>query len=50
VVQGLQADRNNQPVLKTSKGDQTLFKPRLPKLMAFIAICGFFTNLRQVEQ
>jgi len=33
VVTGFTKDENNQPVLKTTKGDQKLFKPRLVKLM-----------------
>jgi len=33
-VQGFTKDKNNQPVLKTNKGDQQLFKPRIAKLMA----------------
>ena len=33
-VQGFTKDKNNQPVLKTTKGDQQLFKPRIAKLMA----------------
>ena len=32
-VKGFTTDPNNQPVLKTNKGDQKLFKPRIPKLM-----------------
>lgn len=32
-VKGFKTDDNNQPVLKTDKGDQKLFKPRLTKLM-----------------
>lgn len=32
-VKGFTKDENNQPVLKTNKGDQKLFKPRLAKLM-----------------
>ena len=32
-VTGFDIDDNNQPVLKTTKGDQKLFKPRLVKLM-----------------
>ena len=32
-VKGFTTDDNNQPVLKTSKGDQHLFKPRIAKLM-----------------
>jgi hypothetical protein len=32
-VKGFTKDENNQPVLKTSKGDQQLFKPRIVKLM-----------------
>ena len=32
-VTGFDVDDNNQPVLKTTKGDQKLFKPRLVKLM-----------------
>jgi hypothetical protein len=33
-VKGFTSDQNNQPVLKTDKGDQKLFKPRLTKLMS----------------
>ena len=33
VVTGFGVDDNNQPVLKTNKGDQKLFKPRIVKLM-----------------
>ena len=33
VVTGFTTDENNQPVLKTTKGDQKLFKPRIVKLM-----------------
>jgi len=32
-VKGFTTDKNNQPVLKTDKGDQQLFKPRITKLM-----------------
>jgi hypothetical protein len=32
-VKGFTTDKNNQPVLKTDKGDQQLFKPRISKLM-----------------
>ncbi len=32
-VKGLTHDDKGQPVLKTTKGDQKLFKPRLAKLM-----------------
>jgi|TARA_B110000908_G_scaffold157014_1_gene196750 hypothetical protein len=32
-VTGFDVDENNQPVLKTTKGDQKLFKPRIVKLM-----------------
>lgn len=32
-VKGFAKDENNQPVLKTNKGDQKLFKPRIAKLM-----------------
>jgi|TARA_B110000444_G_scaffold230476_1_gene237728 hypothetical protein len=32
-VTGFAVDDNNQPVLKTTKGDQKLFKPRIVKLM-----------------
>ena len=31
-VKGITKDDNNQPVLKTTKGDQKLFKPRISKL------------------
>ena len=33
VVTGFTTDENNQPVLKTTKGDPKLFKPRIVKLM-----------------
>ena len=32
-VKGFDKDDHNQPVLKTNKGDQKLFKPRISKLM-----------------
>ena len=32
-VTGFGKDEHNQPVLKTTKGDQKLFKPRIVKLM-----------------
>jgi len=32
-VKGFTKDKNNQPVLKTDKGDQQLFKPRISKLV-----------------
>ena len=32
-IKGMTSDENNQPVLKTSKGDTKLFKPRISKLM-----------------
>jgi len=32
IVKGFKKDEHNQPVLKTNKGDQKLFKPRLSKL------------------
>jgi hypothetical protein len=32
-VTGFDVDEDNQPVLKTTKGDQKLFKPRIVKLM-----------------
>jgi GNAT superfamily N-acetyltransferase/5'(3')-deoxyribonucleotidase len=35
-VKGFDKDDNNQPVLKTNKGDQKLFKPRIRKLMDYI--------------
>ena len=31
-VKGFKTDEHNQPVLKTNKGDQKLFKPRIAKL------------------
>jgi len=31
-ITGFKKDDHNQPVLKTTKGDQKLFKPRFPKL------------------
>jgi hypothetical protein len=33
-IKGFSKDDHNQPVLKTNKGDQKLFKPRIVKLMA----------------
>jgi len=33
-VKGFKTDKNNQPVLKTTKGDQQLFKPRITKLLS----------------
>lgn len=33
IVKGFDKDDHNQPVLKTTKGDQKLFKPRISKLM-----------------
>ena len=32
VIKGFTKDKHNQPVLKTNKGDQKLFKPRISKL------------------
>lgn len=32
-IKGFKTDKNNQPVLKTNKGDVQLFKPRIVKLM-----------------
>ena len=32
-VTGFDTDDKNQPVLKTTKGDQKLFKPRISKLI-----------------
>lgn len=32
-IKDFSKDENNQPVLKTNKGDQKLFKPRIVKLM-----------------
>lgn len=32
-VTGFDKDVHNQPVLKTNRGDQKLFKPRIAKLM-----------------
>lgn len=31
-VKGITKDEHNQPILKTTKGDQKLFKPRISKL------------------
>jgi transcription antitermination factor NusG len=31
-VKSITKDKNNQPVLKTDKGEHKLFKPRIPKL------------------
>lgn len=33
LIKGFTKDDHNQPVLKTNKGDQKLFKPRISKLM-----------------
>ena len=33
VIKGFTTDEHNQPVLKTNKGNQKLFKPRLVKLL-----------------
>ena len=33
VIKGISFDKNGQPVLKTSKGNSALFKPRIKKLM-----------------
>jgi predicted chitinase len=40
-VTGFKKDENNQPVLKTTKGDQKLFKPRLTKLMNEVKIDNY---------
>ena len=32
-VKGFKKDKNNHPVLKTDKGDQAVFKPRITKLI-----------------
>lgn len=32
VIKGFKKDDHGQPVLKTTKGDQKLFKPRISKL------------------
>ncbi len=32
IVKGFKKDDHGQPVLKTTKGDQKLFKPRISKL------------------
>jgi hypothetical protein len=32
-IEGFSTDENNQPVAKTTKGDQKIFKPRIAKLM-----------------
>lgn len=37
-VKGFKTNKNNQPVLKTTKGDQQLFKPRITKLMKESAV------------
>jgi hypothetical protein len=44
-IKGFTADQHNQPVLKTNKGDQKLFKPRIAKLMDhdlryWLALCA----------
>lgn len=33
-VKGFSKDERNQPVLKTTRGEQKLFKPRIEKLMS----------------
>ena len=33
IVKGFKKDDNGQPVLKTTKGDQKLYKPRVSKLI-----------------
>ena len=33
VIKGMSTDEHGQPVLKTTKGDQKLFKPRISKLI-----------------
>lgn len=32
-ITGFKKDKHNQPVAKTDKGDQAIFKPRVKKLM-----------------
>jgi len=32
-VSGFDKDKNGHPILKTNKGDQALFKPRIQKLI-----------------
>jgi len=32
-ITGFSSDENNQPVAKTDKGEQKIFKPRIAKLM-----------------
>lgn len=32
-VKAFSKDKHNQPILRTDKGDQALFKPRIVKLM-----------------
>jgi hypothetical protein len=32
-ITGFSSDENNQPIAKTDKGDQKIFKPRIAKLM-----------------
>jgi hypothetical protein len=32
-IKGFETDENGQPVAKTNKGDQKIFKPRIAKLM-----------------
>ena len=32
IVKSITKDKNNQPVLKTNKGEHKLFKPRISKL------------------
>ena len=33
IIKGMSTDDKGQPVLKTNKGDQKLFKPRISKLI-----------------
>ena len=33
-IKGFTTDKHNQPVAKTDKGDQTIFKGRIKKLMS----------------
>jgi hypothetical protein len=45
-VQGFSKDDHNQPVLKTNKGDQKLFKPRISKLENKVDEAEFNPNRR----
>lgn len=42
VIKGFTKDKHNQPVLKTNKGDQKLFKPRISKLEETVQLNELF--------